>query len=221
MHVLITGANGGLGEAVTQAFLDRGDRVTGIALSWNGKSPPILALEADMTSAGACARAVEQALATGPIEALIHVIGAFAGGTPVAGTDDETWDRMMNLNLRSAFLAFRAVLPGMLAAGRGRIVAIGSRTGMEPAAGLSAYGVSKAGLVALVRTLALELKGTGVTANVVMPSIIDTPANRRAIPGAKFSQWVKPESIANVLVWLASEPSADINGAVIPIYGNA
>ncbi|MEO7142757.1 MAG: SDR family oxidoreductase [Bryobacteraceae bacterium] len=109
MHVLITGANGGLGEAVTQAFLDRGDRVTGIALSWNGKAPPILALEADMTSADACARAVEQALATGPIEALIHVIGAFAGGTPVAGTDDETWDRMMNLNLRSAFLAFRAL----------------------------------------------------------------------------------------------------------------
>jgi NAD(P)-dependent dehydrogenase (short-subunit alcohol dehydrogenase family) len=113
----------------------------------------------------------------------------------------------------------RAALPALLAAGRGRIVAVGSKTAIEPVATLSAYGVSKAGLVALVRTLALELKGTGITANAVLPSVIDTPANRAADPGADFSKWVAPESIAKLILWLASDAAADVNGAIIPIYG--
>lgn len=157
----------------------------------------------------------------GPIDALVHLLGGFDGGEPVARTDDAVWNRMMTLNLNAAFYMFRAVLPGMLSAGRGRIVAIGSRTGVEPSANLSAYGVSKAGVIALVRTIALETKNTGVTANVVLPSTIDTPGNRKAMPDADYSRWVKPESIAKLLVWLASEDSADVNGAVIPIYGKA
>src|SRR6476659_2411027 len=111
----------------------------------------------------------------GPVDALVHVLGGFAGGTPVAQTPEETWDEMMNVNLRSAFLVFRAILPGMIERGRGRVVAVGSRAGVEPAPKLSAYGASKAGLVYLVQTLALELKQTGITANLVMPSTIDTP----------------------------------------------
>jgi len=146
-------------------------------------------------------------------------VGGFAGGQTVAATDDATWQRMLDMNLNSAFYAMRAALPALLAAGRGRIVAVGSKTAIEPVATLSAYGVSKAGLVALVRTLALELKGTGITANAVLPSVIDTPANRAADPGADFSKWVAPESIAKLILWLASDATADVNGAVIPILG--
>jgi NAD(P)-dependent dehydrogenase (short-subunit alcohol dehydrogenase family) len=219
MHVLITGASGGLGEAVTQSFLEHGHSVTGVARSWGEQTLSFFAVEADLTTAAGCKRAVAEATALKPVDALVHVVGGFSGGSPVQETDDAMWDQMMNINLRSAFLMFRAVLPAMVAAKRGRIVAVGSRTGTEPAAGLSAYGVSKAGLVALVRTLALELKGSGVTANVVMPSIIDTAANRRAMPGADTSRWVKPQSIANLIGYLVSEEARDVNGAVVPIYG--
>ena len=219
MHALITGASGGLGEAVTQTFLDRGHGVTAVARSWGEQTLAFFAVEADLTTADGCKRAVAEAAALRPVDALIHLMGGFAGGNPVQETDDALWDRMMNLNLRSAFLMFRAALPAMLAARHGRIVAVGSRTGTDPAAGLSAYGVSKAGLVALVRTLALELKGTGVTANVIMPSVIDTTANRRSMPGADTSRWVKPQSIASLIAYLVSDDARDVNGAVIPVYG--
>jgi len=155
----------------------------------------------------------------GRLDVLLHLAGGFEGGTPVAQTPDGVWSRMFDLNVHSAFYIARAVLPAMLEAGYGRIVAIGSKTAVEPVATLAAYGASKAALVALVRTIALEVKLTGVTANVVLPSVIDTPANRAADPNAGFSRWVKPESIARLLLWLASEAAADINGAVVPIYG--
>jgi len=222
MVVLITGATGGLGTAVVKAFLESGAAaVFGAALSWQGESIPegrFHPMEADLTKASGCDAVVAR---TGPVDALIHCMGGFAGGGTVAETDERTWDHMMDLNLRSAYLMCRAVLPAMLKAGSGRIVAVGSRTGVEPAAGLSAYGVSKAGLVALIRTIALETKGTGVTANVVMPSVIDTAANRVAMPKADAKKWVQPSSIATVLLWLASKEARDVSGAVIPVYGNA
>jgi len=222
MVVLITGATGGLGTAVVQTFLQSGaSAVFGAALSWQGEQIPegrFHPIEADLATSAGCAAVVER---TGTVDALVHCVGGFAGGQPVAETEDQTWDLMMNLNLRAAFCMCRAVLPGMLKAGFGRIVAVGSRTGIEPAAGLSAYGVSKAGLVALIRTIAVEVKGTGVTANVVMPSVIDTAANRAAMSKADSRKWVRPESIAGVLLWLASKDAADVNGAVIPVYGNA
>ena len=221
MHILITGASGALGEAVSREFLNGGHTVTGVARSWSAQTLPINTVDADLTTAAGCAQAVDAALRSGPIDALIHVLGGFAGGSAIPQTSDAVWDQMIGLNLTAAFYVFRAALPEMLAANRGRIVAVGSRTGIEPAAGFSAYGVSKAGLVALIRTLGLELKGTGVTANIVMPSVIDTPANRRAMPKADASRWVKPESIAGVIAWLASDSSADVNGAVIPVYGAA
>ncbi|HZU27722.1 MAG TPA: SDR family NAD(P)-dependent oxidoreductase [Bryobacteraceae bacterium] len=222
MVVLITGATGGLGTAVVKTFLESGAAaVFGAALSWQGEQIPegrFHPIEADLTTAAGCEQVVAR---TGPVDALIHCVGAFAGGDPVGETDEKTWDFMMNVNLRSAFLMCRAVLPGMLKAGSGRIVAVGSRTGTEPAAGLSAYGASKAGLVALIRTIALETKGTKVTANVIMPSVIDTAANRAAMPKADPRKWVRPESIAGLLLWLASQEAADVSGAVIPIYGAA
>ncbi len=222
--VLISGANGGLGRAVTEAFLQAGAMVAGV---YRSGPPPVeherfFGVEADLSAPESASAAVERARTrTGRVDALIHLVGGFAGGKPVAETDDATWKRMLDMNLNSAFYAMRAVLPVLLAGGRGRIVAVGSKTAVEPVATLSAYGVSKAALVALVRTLALELKNTGVTANAVLPSVIDTPANRAADPKADYAKWVKPESIAKLILWLASDDAGDVNGAIVPIYGRA
>jgi len=222
--VLVTGATGGLGTAVTQAFLDSGASVAAVSRSTpapTGGRKNLFGIAADLTVPGEAPHAVEAAVARfGRVDVLAHLAGGFDGGTPVGQTDDPVWTRMFDLNVHAAFYVLRAVLPGMLEAGRGRILAIGSRTALEPAATLSAYGASKAALVALIRTVALEVKQKGITANVVLPSVIDTPANRAADPSADFGKWVKPESIARLLVWLAAAGD-DVNGAVIPIYGRA
>lgn len=217
MRVLITGASGGLGSAVIEQFLSEGHSVAGVARSWKAKDSRFQQIAADLSTGDGCRQMAE---AAGVVDVLVHVVGGFAGGTPVGETTEETWDQMMNVNLRSAFLVFRAILPA-IQPGRGRIVAVGSRVGVEPAAGLSAYGASKAGLVHLIRTLALELKPSGITANVVMPATIDTAANRAAMPQADRSKWVTPHSIATVVSWLASDAAQDVSGAVVPVYGKA
>jgi NAD(P)-dependent dehydrogenase (short-subunit alcohol dehydrogenase family) len=222
---LITGVTGGLGVAVARAFLDAGASVVGVSPRVDAApvaSARFLPLAADISTPDGAAQAVRGALElAGRVDALIHLVGGFAGGKYVLETTDQIWRHMLSLNLDTAFYMSRAILPHMLASRRGRIVAVGSRTGVEPAPGLSAYGVSKAALIALVRTIAAEVKDSGVTANVILPSIIDTPANRSASAGADVSKWVKPESIASLLVWLASDAATDVNGAVIPIYGRA
>jgi len=221
---LITGASGGLGDAVVEAFLSRGATVVGVARSLKADSnrERFYAVETDLTkpegAREAVAAAVEKA---GKVDILVHVMGAFAGGKPVAETDDGTWGKMISLNLSAAFFMVRAVLPSMIGARYGRIVAVGSRASVEPGANLSAYNVSKAGLNTLIRTVALEGKEHGITANVVMPSTIDTPANREAMPTADFSRWVKPSAIADQIVWLSREAASDISGALIPVYGRA
>jgi NAD(P)-dependent dehydrogenase (short-subunit alcohol dehydrogenase family) len=223
--VLITGARGGLGAAVTRAFRDAGSSVAAVDRSLPAQPNPdsrILEFNADLTAPQEAPRVVEAVKARfGRIDALVHLVGGFEGGMPVSQTGDGVWTRMLDLNLNCAFYTVRAVLPLMLEAGHGRIVAIGSRTAVEPAATLSAYGASKAALVALIRTVALEVRRPDITANVILPSVIDTPANRASNPGADFSKWVTPDSIARLLLWLASDEAADVNGAVIPIYGRA
>ncbi len=218
--ILITGASGGLGRAVLQAFVDR--EATIVALGRPGEGSPVTELvswvAADLTKPEG---AIAAAAAAGEVDALIHLVGGFAGGDPVGKTGDEVWTRMMDLNLNAAFYLFRAVLPGMLARGRGRIVAVSSRTSLEPAPGLSAYGVSKAALNALVRTVAIETRNAGITVNAVLPSVIDTPANRQAMPAADFSRWVRPRQIAETICWLAGDEAAGTSGALIPIYGQA
>ena len=219
--VLISGVTGGLGGAVARAFLEAGATVAGVSRTLDSKAR-FLSVAADVATPSGAQAAVARVLeSTGRIDVLLHLVGGFAGGQPVWETRDDTWQRMLDLNLNTAFYMARAVLPHMVAAGRGRIVAVGSRTGVEPAANFGAYGVSKAALTALIRTIAAEVRQTAVTANVVLPSVIDTDANRAASPTADFSRWVKPESIAALLLWLASDTAADVNGAAIPIYGRA
>lgn len=207
-NVLITGASGGLGAAVTAAFEAQGDRVVGV-------SHP----EYDLARPEECARAV--AAAGGAIGALVHLMGGFAGGESVATTSDATWRRMMTINLDAAFYMARAAVPALTAERGGRVVLIGSRTAVLPAANLAAYNASKAGVVALGRTLALELAPLGATCNVILPSVMDTPANRAAMPKANWSNWVQPGAVAELIRWLASAGAGDVNGAVIPIYGGA
>ena len=220
MNVLITGANGGLATAVCQEFIGSGAKVIGVARAWNA-APPFATISADVSTADGCESMVKQALEHGPLDALVHLVGGFAGGSGVAETSDETWDKMISINLRAAFCCIRATLKPMQAAGRGRIVAVGTRMAVEPSPNFTAYAVSKAALVALVKNVAAEGQKFGVTANVILPSTIDTPANRAAMPKADFSRWVKPESIAKLLVFLVSDAAADTSGAVIPIYGRA
>lgn len=220
MGVLITGAGGGLGTAVARTFAEAGRTVIAIDRAWPD-SQPFVTISADLTTADGCRAMIEQASQHGPIEALVHLVGGFRGGSPIAETTDSDWDMMMNVNVRIAFNAIRAALGPMLGSKRGRIVAIGSRAAVEASPNYAAYAVSKAALVALVKNLAAEVKDSGITANAVLPSTIDTPANRKAMPHADFSRWVAPESIAKLLLWLCSDEAADVNGAVIPIYGRA
>ena len=206
-----------------QSFLDSGAaEVYGVARTWKEGEGSADArfhrIEANVLQESECRRAVEKA---GAIDVLVHLVGGFAGGKPVAETEDDVWDQMLNVNLRSAVHMFRAVLPQMIKAGRGRLIAVGSRAALEPMASFAAYSTAKAALVTLVKTVAQEVKDSGVTANVVLPSIIDTPANRSAMPKADYSKWVTPESIAHWLVWLASHEASDVSGAAIPIYGRA
>ncbi|MBZ5591522.1 MAG: SDR family oxidoreductase [Acidobacteriia bacterium] len=220
---LITGARGGLGTFVTRTFLAAGASVAGVSRSIQQADfpdPRFAAVPGELSS-----REAAQALADrvarrfGRIDVLVHLVGGFAGGAPVGETDDATLERMLDLNLRSAFHILRAVIPLMRAAGSGRIVAIGSRAAVEPQPFIAAYSASKAALVSLMRSVAMENKDRGVTANVILPGTMDTPANRAADPNADFAKWIDPQQVANLSLWLSSEAASQVTGAVIPVYG--
>jgi NAD(P)-dependent dehydrogenase (short-subunit alcohol dehydrogenase family) len=221
--ILITGANGGLGAAVTNAFLDAGARVAGVAKKIQNSDfphPNFIAYSAELGSSDAARATVAAVIAKWDrIDALVHLVGAFTGGKSVAETGDDALDQMLDVNLRAAFHMIRAVLPGMRTRGAGCILAIGSRTAVEPQPMLGAYSASKAALVSLVRTVALENKDRGISANVILPGTMDTPANRAAMPGTDPAKWVQPAQVASLLVHLASNQASQISGAVIPILG--
>jgi NAD(P)-dependent dehydrogenase (short-subunit alcohol dehydrogenase family) len=153
------------------------------------------------------------------VDVLLNTVGGWSGGKPLGETPVEEWDRLLALNLRSAFLLSRAVLPLMLKSGWGRIVHVSSKTAVAPRARQAGYAVAKMGVITLTEVIAAEVKGTGVTANVILPSIIDTPANRDAMPKADPRKWVEPARIAATMRFLCSDDAASINGARIPIYG--
>jgi NAD(P)-dependent dehydrogenase (short-subunit alcohol dehydrogenase family) len=223
-HVaLVTGASGGLGTAVTRSFRQAGFRVvaaSGHVPAAAETGADYLPVAANLMVASEAKALVERALREfGRLDALVHLAGGFAGGHPIEETPDEEWDHMLNLNLRTAVNAIAAVLPSMRKAGWGRIVVVGSKAGLEPPAGLSAYAASKAALHAMVRVVAEETRMAGITVNAVLPSIIDTPVNRRTMMDADTSKWVKPEGIASLALWLCSDAAADVNGALVPVYG--
>ncbi|MEW5975986.1 MAG: SDR family NAD(P)-dependent oxidoreductase [Acidobacteriota bacterium] len=221
--VLITGAHGGLGTFVSEAFLEAGATVIGVARSIQQSafsSSRFVAMPGDLTRGEATQTLADAVVSRFErVDALVHVLGGFAGGELVDNTDDATWDKMMNLNLRSAFNICRSVLPVMRRAKRGSITAIGARSAVEPKACLSAYCTSKAAMVALIRTVALEGKEDGIRANVVLPGTMDTPANRADFPSADYSKWVPPAKVAQLTRWLASDEASHVTGALIPVYG--
>jgi NAD(P)-dependent dehydrogenase (short-subunit alcohol dehydrogenase family) len=214
---IVTGAKGGLGSFVTTAYLEAGARVIGVSRSIKDSDfdhPSFTALAAELSSGDAARQVTASALERfGRIDILAHVMGGFAGGQSVAETDDATFEKMLALNYRAAFYMARAVLPSMREQRAGRIVAVASRQAAEPAAMTGAYSASKAALVALIKTIALENKDSGISANTVLPGTMETPGNTG-------SQLVNPAQVAAMLVHLASDSASQITGAAIPIYGS-
>jgi len=228
--VLISGATGALGSAVTRTFAHTAARLalTGRSeeklerLSTETDLPEerVFTVAADATQAEGVEELVGAVVAHfGRLDVLLNTTGGWRGGASVWETSLKEWDHMLALNLHSAFLLSRSVLPHMLDAGWGRIVHVSSKTAVAPRAKRAAYAVSKMGVITLTEIIAAEVKGTGVTANVILPSVIDTPANRAGMPKADTSKWVPPERIAETMRFLCSDAGASINGARIPIYG--
>jgi NAD(P)-dependent dehydrogenase (short-subunit alcohol dehydrogenase family) len=221
---LVTGANGGLGSHVTKALLDAGAVVVGVSRKIQPSefdSASFIALPAEISTAAGAKSMVNSLVARlGRLDVVVHTVGGFAGGQSIAETDDATFQRMLDSNLNSTFYLLRAVLSTMRKTRDGRIVAIGSRAALEPGPRVGAYSASKAAMVSLIKTVALENKDVGITANEILPATIDTPANRTALPNADYSKWVQPASIAALIVWLVSDNGRDVNGAAIPVYGS-
>jgi len=221
--VLVTGAKGGLGNFVTNAFLEAGARVVGTALSIGDSDFPserFTAIAGEIRNRENAKALVDAVLANySRVDGLVHLVGGFAGGKSLAETDDATFDKMVDLNIRTAFLMMGAVLPHMRSQGSGRILAIGSKAAVEPAPMAAVYAATKAALVSLVRTVARENVDKKITANIVLPGTMDTPANRASDSSADFSKWVQPSQVAQLLVHLMSDASSQISGAVIPVLG--
>jgi len=230
--VLITGGTGALGRAVTGVFVEAGAAVavtfrkesevpeTRAALASQGQAP--IFIQADLSIETEVQRAMESmAKRFGRIDILLHLVGGYQGDMPVAQTPEASWDQMLTINLKSVFLCCKHVVPIMQANHWGRIVTISSRAAVKVFPGIAAYAAAKAGLLAFTEVLAAEVGGDGITVNSVLPSVIDTPANRRAMPGADPSPWVKPEEIARLMLYLCSDAAKEISGAAIPIYGRA
>jgi NAD(P)-dependent dehydrogenase (short-subunit alcohol dehydrogenase family) len=221
--VLVTGANGGLGSYVTQAFLDAEATVVGVSRKIQQSdfnSPTFTALAGEISTAAGAESVVATLVARfGRLDVVAHTVGGFAGGPSIAETEDATFQGMFEVNLNTTFYLLRAVLPAMRKTRNGRIIAIGSRAALEPGAGVGVYSASKAAMVSLIRTVALENKDAGITANVILPGTMDTPANRKAMPNADVSKWVQPASVASLITWLAGDAGKDVNGAAIAVYG--
>lgn len=224
---IVTGGTGGLGVGVVRALADAGHDlvVTWVVERELERFPAELRdrcrLErCDVRSEEDLAQLVERCRPEG-IWALVHLVGGYLDGAPVGEMQMDGWDGQFELNLRTAALALRAVLPEMVARGEGRALAISSRAALRPFAGASAYAASKASVIALVAAASEEVKHSGVCVNCLLPSVIDTPANRVGQPDADHSKWVRPEDIGAVVGFLCSREARAVTGAAIPVYGRA
>jgi NAD(P)-dependent dehydrogenase (short-subunit alcohol dehydrogenase family) len=206
---LITGGAGGLGSTVVEGFEDAGHRVVRED-SADGESR----LEwFDVTDPGSAADAVRTIIdGYGRIDVLVNLVGGWRPQPPIAEIDDETWDGLLNINLKSTFVMSRAVLPHMIERGSGRVINIGAGQGERGTANNGPYAVAKAGVLALTEVMAAETLGAGVTVNALVPSVIDTPGNRAAMPDADFSAWVPPAHLSATILFLCSDEAASTSG---------
>ncbi|MHB1318378.1 MAG: SDR family NAD(P)-dependent oxidoreductase [Anaerolineae bacterium] len=228
--VLITGASGGLCEAVVRAFADAGARLAlvgrrlealqsqaaGLAL------PParVACHAADLARPGQAREAVNAVLADwGRVDCLINLVGTWAGGVKLAELNDDQWREILDTNLHSAFHISRAVLPPMLAQGGGRIVHVGARAVERPGSGQAAYNVAKAGLLALTRSISADYGTQGIRANIILPGTIATERQRHNKTAAEMRYWVSPQDIAQMMLFLCGPAGGALNGAAIPVYG--
>ena len=213
--VIVTGAAGALGSAVATHFSDRGATVAGLDVI---ERDDIIACDLfDQTS---CRSAVDLVLKSHQkVDVLANVAGGFAMGDAVHETEASTWDLMHKLNTGSVVHMAAATVPAMLATGGGKIINVAARAGLRGAATMGAYVASKSAVIRLTETMAEELKEQGINVNCVLPSLIDTPTNRDAMPDEDFSRWVTPHSIAQVIAFLASDAASDVHGAALPVEG--
>lgn len=224
--VVVTGAAGNLGRAVAQAFGQRGARLVLVDVSREAleaaydESAERLLVPADLVDRKAVDAMVAAALARfGRIDALCNIAGGFAMGSAVHETDDDTWETLFDLNVRTLLRTARAVVPVMVGAGGGRIVNVGAFAAQKGAARMGAYVASKSVVIRLTETMSAELREQGINVNCVLPTIIDTPQNRAAMPDADPSRWVSPREVAAAIVFLASDDARAIHGAALPLTG--
>jgi NAD(P)-dependent dehydrogenase (short-subunit alcohol dehydrogenase family) len=225
---LVAGGTGGLGRAVSLAFLDEGAKVVvpyrsekefaELKRAAAGREAQLIGRMVDVTDEAAVAQLVEE---IGRIDVLVNTVGGYVGGVELWKVAPADFDRMLNLNLRSGYLLTRGVVPGMLKRGHGAVVNVSAKAALDHGAGASAYAASKAASLAVMDSLAADTRGTGVRVNSVLPSIIDTKVNREAMPDAKFDVWPKPEDIAKVILFLASDAAKVVHGAAVTVYGDS
>lgn len=227
-HVMITGGAGGLGQVVTRRFAEAGNRVIVVERSLDKAQALVdelggnhLALSADLSDVGQVETMLAEAARTvGTIEVLVHTVGGFAMGQPVHEADIDVFERMMNMNARSLYITCGRVAKHMVEAGvQGKIVAILAKSGYKGAAKMAAYAASKAAAQRIIESMALELRDYGINVNGVVPSTIDTPANRKDMPNADFSKWVTAEQLADAIQFLASDAAEAIRGTALEVFG--
>jgi NAD(P)-dependent dehydrogenase (short-subunit alcohol dehydrogenase family) len=229
---LVAGGTGGLGRAVSLAFLEEGAKVVvtyrdqkeldALKREAGGNGSSLAGYSADVTDESSVRQLFDKILAQhGRVDALVNTVGAYAGGVNLWEVESKTFDQMIALNLRSGYVLARVAVPAMLKQKSGSILNISSKAAVDHGAGASAYAASKAGALALMDSLAAEVKGSGVRVNSILPSIIDTEANRKAMATADFAKWPKPVDIARVILFLCSDEAKVIHGAAIPVYGES
>ncbi|MGA7994396.1 MAG: SDR family oxidoreductase [Bradyrhizobium sp.] len=219
--VVITGASGALGKVVAEAALARGARIAGVDYAASQLPATEKRIElggVDLSDAVSAKKAIDAAVAHfGRLDALVNIAGGFAFET-VADGDPQTWQRMYALNVLTALNASRSAIPHLVASGAGRIVNVGAMGALRAGSGMGAYAASKAGVHRLTEALAAEWKGR-ITVNAVLPSTIDTPANRASMPRADFAKWVAPQELAEVILFLISDAASAVTGALLPVNG--
>lgn len=229
---IVAGGTGGLGRAVSLAFLEEGAKVVvtfrhqeeyaALEKAAGAKRELLEGYLVDVTDETAIGQLLDQALAKhGKLDAMVNTVGGYVGGVKLWELEKKVLEQMLALNLHSTYELSRAVIPVMLKQRRGAIVNIAAKAAVDHGAGASAYAASKAAALAMMDCLAADVKGSGVRVNSILPSIIDTEINRKAMPGADFAAWPKPEDIARVILFLCSDHAKVIHGAAIPVYGDS